>query len=159
MLITAAWLRARQACPDRVVRFEREWPEGAEITAESVARARALGLDVGWVAQQLYPHESAALRAQRDAEMAPIQARYRAEVAPIWVRYDAESAAIWARYDAESAVLRAQRDAEMAPIQVRYDAESAPIQARYDAESAPIQVRYDAEIDALVLSACAGGGR
>jgi len=46
--ITAALLREWGVTCSQLATFEREWPEGAEITAKNVARARALGLDVDW---------------------------------------------------------------------------------------------------------------
>ena len=47
--ITAALLREWRAICPQLATFEREWPEGAEITAENMSRARALGLNVEWV--------------------------------------------------------------------------------------------------------------
>lgn len=52
MMITAAWLRERDACAAEVRIFEAEWPEGVEVTPESIERARKLNLDLAWLADQ-----------------------------------------------------------------------------------------------------------
>ena len=47
-LITAAWLLKKGACKRQVMRFQKRWPDGAEITAENVKKAQWLGLDLYW---------------------------------------------------------------------------------------------------------------
>ena len=51
MKITAEFLRKMRACESQVSIFERAFPDGAEVTAESLAKAHAAGLGVAWVAQ------------------------------------------------------------------------------------------------------------
>ena len=51
MTITVQLLERLHACADQVAIFAREWPEGAEITTATVARAGALGLNRAWLAR------------------------------------------------------------------------------------------------------------
>lgn len=52
--ITAEMLRKLKACEEMVKIFEREWPDGAEVTRGNAARAAvALGLDISWAAINL----------------------------------------------------------------------------------------------------------
>ena len=52
MKITVEWLLAHGAEPNcaDLARFAGEWRDGVDITAESLARARAIGLDPAWLA-------------------------------------------------------------------------------------------------------------
>lgn len=43
--ITAKWARRMKACPGQVAIFEKEWPDGANITAANIRRALKLGLE------------------------------------------------------------------------------------------------------------------
>lgn len=52
MYITADWINAH-ACPAQAAIFLREWPVGGEITTETLARARALGLDLLWLSKRV----------------------------------------------------------------------------------------------------------
>ena len=49
-LITSEWLCKKHACAEQVAVFEREWPDGAEITEANVLRALTLKLDIVWFA-------------------------------------------------------------------------------------------------------------
>ena len=51
MRITAEMLRAKRACEEQVARFEREWPEGTDLTLPAAMRAVALDLDLNWFAE------------------------------------------------------------------------------------------------------------
>ena len=50
MIITRDWLLAHGATPEcaDLARFDAEWPDGVEVTAESLARAREIGIDTVW---------------------------------------------------------------------------------------------------------------
>lgn len=48
--LTASDLQSIGACRAQRRIFRRRWPKGVDITAESIAEARALGLRVGWLA-------------------------------------------------------------------------------------------------------------
>jgi len=46
MKITTELLRKKKACEEQVVIFEKEWPNGIEITLESLDKALELELDI-----------------------------------------------------------------------------------------------------------------
>ena len=46
--ILASDLRAEKACESEVKRFEREWPDGAELTLENCQKAAEMDFDLGW---------------------------------------------------------------------------------------------------------------
>ena len=49
MHITVDTLKELDACEDQVQLFESTFPDGTDITAESLALARDVGLDIGWL--------------------------------------------------------------------------------------------------------------
>jgi hypothetical protein len=55
--ITAAMLRRAKACREQLAIFEREWPDGAEVTEENALQAMEIGLDTGWL-EWLMPRAS-----------------------------------------------------------------------------------------------------
>lgn len=71
-MLTATWLRRRNACEDQVAIFEQEWPNGTEITTAVIQRARELELNVGWLIAQL---------------PAPAREAYKKAGAPAWEAY------------------------------------------------------------------------
>ena len=50
MFITARKLKNRGACFEELQRFSAEWPNGVEVTRESLKRAYDLGLPLAWFA-------------------------------------------------------------------------------------------------------------
>ena len=46
--ITVEMLQAGGACPEAIETFEREWPDGAEVTVANALRASELGLSLSW---------------------------------------------------------------------------------------------------------------
>ncbi|KKL72792.1 hypothetical protein LCGC14_2081420 [marine sediment metagenome] len=66
--ITAAMLRAKDACPDQIAVFKTEWPNGVRPTLKSIKRAAELGLDLGWFAAAFL---GAPAREAYDKAMAP----------------------------------------------------------------------------------------
>ena len=52
MHITVYTLRELDACCNQVQLFESTFPDGADITAESIALARDVGLDISWLLQE-----------------------------------------------------------------------------------------------------------
>lgn len=46
--ITPAMLRKKDACPEQVEIFAREWPTGAAVTLKNCLRAVELNLDIEW---------------------------------------------------------------------------------------------------------------
>lgn len=56
MKITPQMLRDKNACEEKLEVFEREWPDGVEVTEASILRMFELGFDVFWgVKQFLFP--------------------------------------------------------------------------------------------------------
>lgn len=47
--ITVRMLRARDACPTEIKIFRKEWPKGAEVTADNLRRAAELGMFIDWL--------------------------------------------------------------------------------------------------------------
>ena len=55
--VTTAWLKENKACPDAIVLFCKEWPEGCEVTHANLLRADTLGLSLEWFAKRVLPEE------------------------------------------------------------------------------------------------------
>jgi len=153
------------ACGRQLRRFRRTFPDGAPVTVEAAAQARAAGLDVGWAACLLPPE----IRARYEAQISTLLADYNHKVAALRASYDAEADPIRIRHEADLAALRARYDAEnpMLARQVytlcsRFDTEIAQIQARHHhAETAALRPRRNA-LDAILvgfLSSVISGGR
>jgi len=108
-VLTAAMLRERGATCAQVDAFEAEWPDGATPTKKNFLRAVALGLDLGWLADNFLP--SAAVDVYRKAVVAAAAAYAKAGVAALaaYRKATAPAAAVYAR--AEAAALVASRKA------------------------------------------------
>ena len=77
MKITREWLEGHDACRSQVDIFAAEWPDGVEITEESLNRAVALSLNLDWLAERVL-------------------------TAPAWAAYRAATAtAFWAAFSAQ----------------------------------------------------------
>src|SRR3990167_8728777 len=92
-LIMAAWLRERKACRRQVADFEREWPEGAELTKENLLRAAALSLDLDWFAGGILPEP--AQSAYDEATARADRAYDEATSAAVRIFHDAQARALW----------------------------------------------------------------
>ena len=55
MKVTTEMLQDLNACKDHVVVFETEWPDGMDVTRDSLQRAFELDLDVEWLLANLCP--------------------------------------------------------------------------------------------------------
>jgi hypothetical protein len=55
MRITVEQLCEANACSEQVEVFAKEWPDGIEVTQDSVDRAVELDLDIGWLAVTILP--------------------------------------------------------------------------------------------------------
>lgn len=53
--VTSGLLKRHKACGGDLETFAKEWPRGAKVTMANIARARELGLDVGWLWNLLSP--------------------------------------------------------------------------------------------------------
>ena len=51
MKITRKWLVSQNACEGQVERFAQVFPDGADVTDENLARAKAEDLDLSWLAR------------------------------------------------------------------------------------------------------------
>ncbi len=51
--IDADWLKQRNACAEDLAAFEKEWPDGVDVTAASVLRAADLDMNLGWFAKKV----------------------------------------------------------------------------------------------------------
>jgi len=104
MRVTTEDLRMLNACGDQVETFADEWPNGVEVTGDSLRRAVDLGLDIDWWAVHAF--------ADYRAKLAPIYADYRAKRAPIYADYEAKRAPIDADFDAKRAAIDAEYQAK-----------------------------------------------
>ena len=82
--------------------FCKEWPEGCEVTHDSLARANALGLDLEWLALfGLPPQVYDELQSQRDT----LYADYRDKCAALPPDYLSKCAALYDDYESSLAAL------------------------------------------------------
>ena len=92
--ITAKMLSDGRASPHQLEVFRAVFPNGAPLTLEAVAEARAAGLDVTWVACLL----SQELQARYEAEMATLQKRECRDMDTLSARHRAEMDVLRASY-------------------------------------------------------------
>jgi len=86
MKITKQWLIMAHACHNQVEIFDEAWPDGAEITLKNYLRAAELGLDLDWLANNIF--SVPALEAYRKA-MAQAQKAYDKAIVPAaWKAHD-----------------------------------------------------------------------
>ena len=64
--ISHRWLTRHEACSDQVDIFDREWPDGADLTAQNIRRAAELHLDLHWLAIHIL--KAVAWRAYEEAK-------------------------------------------------------------------------------------------
>ena len=84
MYITTKWLKKHRACSEEQVRiFTKEWPEGGEVTVDTLKRAVALDLDLEWFVK--------ALRVPTGAEEKQVRT-------DAWTQYNRAVADAWATY-------------------------------------------------------------
>lgn len=102
MRVTALTLRLHNACADQVALFARVFPQGMEVSEDSVLRAYDAGLVVGWAAEKLLP--AAAL------------AEFAAAAGAAWAKYDAAAAAAWATRTAARGEYRATLARSLAAV-------------------------------------------
>jgi len=79
MYLTADMLKEKDACNYQVTVFEKEWPDGAEITVEAILRAVELELDLDWFTRQFLP---APVRKVYNEAMTSAQRAYDEVIAP-----------------------------------------------------------------------------
>ena len=74
MKITKQWLIMAHACHNQVEIFDEAWPDGAEITLKNYLRAAELGLDLDWLANNIFS--------------VPALEAYRKAMAQAWKAHD-----------------------------------------------------------------------
>ena len=122
--ITAEDLAAH-TCEHQLALFRAVFPNGAPVTVEAAAQARAAGLNVQSAARRLLARD--------------VWHRYNTLTAPIWARHRSEVVALRARYDAEAAAI--QDDSEIAALWDRYEAEAAILLDNRDTEADAVLVQ------------------
>lgn len=112
MRVTADDLRALDACEDQVSLFAREWPDGVTVTAATLERAEAIGLDVWWWGAAMYDGQP---------DWDALDARYRQEIGETYARYQQKQSSALApspEWDAIDARHRQERDALILHLQL-----------------------------------------
>jgi hypothetical protein len=112
-VITHEWLVEHGACEDQRAVFAAEWPDGVELSEQSLYRAAELGLDLGWLARQYLPTP---LWAEYERQEAPLLAEYERQWAPLWAEYQRQRAPLWAEYERQRAPLWAEYQRQRAPL-------------------------------------------
>jgi len=69
MKVTVADLRQMNACEDDLEVFTRRWPDGVDLSVETIIEAIWLRLDVSWWAVRTFG-------AEYDRQIAPLRAEY-----------------------------------------------------------------------------------
>ena len=119
--------------------FCKEWPEGSEVTQDSLARADAIGLDLEWLALfGLPPQVYDELLAQR----ARLFADYRDKCAALPPDYLSKCAALYDDYEAGRA-----------PLFASYEELSAPLYGDFLTKRAALYDDFLAKSAALLISA------
>ena len=111
LILTAAWLRQHNACPEDVAEFRRLFGEAAEVCPETLDMTAAAGLSVVWLggevltaaAQAEYRRVVAAAWAKCRRVVDPAQAEYRRVVAAAQAESRRVAAAAWAALLADPA--------------------------------------------------------
>ena len=83
-MITAAMLRANDACKGQVATFTRLFPQGAKVTLPNTRKAQAAGLNLDWAAKKFLT--------------APAWNLYQETIAQAWKLYDETRDTAWKLY-------------------------------------------------------------
>ena len=95
MKVTTRQLKVKDACPDQVSIFKKEWPKGVEITPKVLERAVELKLDLRWFGLEFLPRPA---QEAYDKAEAPAREAYRKATAPAREAYDKATAIAWEAY-------------------------------------------------------------
>ena len=95
MYLTTDILYKKNACENQVAIFEKEWPDGVEITVEAILRAIELGLDIDWFAdnflftpiRKVYTEAMAPVWKTHEGATAPVREAYKEDMASAWEVY------------------------------------------------------------------------
>ena len=124
MKLTEAMLRSHHACEERVVIFALEWPDGCDVTEETLLRAIELGLNIVWFA-----HEFLA---------GPLLAEFERQRALLWAEVERQEAALWAEFNRKEAPLWAEVVRKVASLREEYVRKEAPLIASIIAQAEAI---------------------
>ena len=95
MRITNETLTRIRACEDQVQIFSLEWPDGCEVTVETILRAYSLGLNVDYVATKVL---RATTLAEYERARATASDKYERATAPAWVEHKRATDSALAEY-------------------------------------------------------------
>ncbi len=129
IILTAAWLRQHDACPEQVAAFRRLFGEAAEVCQETLDMAVTAGLSVAWLGWRVLT--------------APARAEHARVTAPAWAEHARAAEAAWAEYARVAAPAWAEYARVIAPAWAEYDRVAAPARAEYDRVTAPARAEYD----------------
>jgi len=92
MYVTPEMLREKHACENQVEMVQSEWGSGVVVNAESLKRARELGLDINWFAKNFL--SVTALKAYQETKAAALKAYQEAKAAALKAHEEATAPAL-----------------------------------------------------------------
>ena len=113
MRITLNWLHKHMACEKEVIRFQAEWPEGAELTEANLIKAADMMFDLDWFAKVYLP---APLRTEYKRQETLLWAEYYRQTASLWADYHRQDDPLWAEYKRRAASLWADYHRQIARV-------------------------------------------
>lgn len=130
MFATVEMLESKNACQPQVEIFKAEWPQGIEITLESVSCAQKLGLSLNWFgaefftdkAWEIYRMKNGAAWMERRKSRMPASIDYRIARDMAWIIYQEKlgSPSAWEIYQQAVTEAAAIRDKANAPADITY---------------------------------------
>lgn len=139
MRVTREDLVKLEACDYDRDCFYKEWPNGVEVTEESLKRAFEIGLDVSWWARKLFG------KSYTEAER-PLWKAYQAAEEPLWKAYQAARWPLWEAYQAANRPLRETSEADE-ELWNAYKASEGLAWNAYEAANKPLQEAYQAAME------------
>ena len=140
MRVTTTMLENLNACSQQVEIFRAEWPEGCEITKQTVLRAVELKLDIEWAAENLLSKE--AFRSYQKAR------------APHWNTYQEACAPHLKAYNEAVAPLYKAYEEACAPHLKAYEEACAPHYKTYNEACVQLYKAYQEARAIAFLEAC-----
>ena len=111
MKITKRLLQKNKACPGQIKIFARQWPEGVEVTLESLNEAHAIGLDI-FRLESLIPADK---RAEYEAKRNSLWDVYKAQAMSL-TAYKAQEKSLWIEYKAKQKPLSVEYNSKLAKV-------------------------------------------
>ena len=135
--ITKEWFLEHKASPDQVVLFLKKWPQGMDVTRESL---QTPGLDLKWFIQELVLPDSAQAEIDRANEMSLRE--YRLAWITAQVELDLAKAVAYVQFVRVMAVASAKYDRSI-EAQTEYNQAVAAAYAENYRKMTPIQAEYE----------------